>query len=141
MYRRLAALASSIAVGFGCAGNRGPSAFDPSELTGFTEIEVDNGTPNSIRLYALQGGAEFFLGRVDPLTATSVNVPQVESSTIRLAARPSVSTLIDQQHVSEPIMLVPGQRITWKLHASPGVAHLPRISTVHVSACSDTRGC
>jgi hypothetical protein len=141
MHRGAAVLALMITAGFGCAGNTGPSALDPIDLTGFTEIDVDNGTPSSIRVYALEAGGETFLGRVAPLTETSVRIAQVESAMIRLVAKPSVITRVGEQHVSEPILITPGQRVTWRLHASPGVAHLPRISTVHVLACSDGRDC
>jgi hypothetical protein len=140
-FRWIAALVVLLAGGSACAQNAGPATPAPERWTDRTEIEVDNGTPNSIRVYALEGGGETFLGRVDPLTRQSLRLPQQRARTIQLVAKPSVDLGRGQAHVSEPILISDDRRITWRLHASPGVTDLPRISTVHVLACGSADSC
>jgi hypothetical protein len=120
----------------GCAQTEGPATLEPERWIDRTPVQVDNGTPNSIRVYALEAGGETFLGRVDPLTQSELRLPQGRTTTIRLVAKPSVDMGMGARHVSEPILIADGQRVTWRLHASPGVADLPRISTISVFACA-----
>ncbi|MQA90108.1 MAG: hypothetical protein GEU90_07725 [Gemmatimonas sp.] len=139
-YRCIPALALLLAGVAACAQN-GPATAGPERWMGATEIDVDNATPNSIRVYALDAGAETFLGRVDPVSEQALHLPLGRSATIRLVAKPSVDLGRGNQHVSEPILITEGQRVTWRLHASPGTSDLPRLSTVRVFACVDGDRC
>ncbi|MEX2572600.1 MAG: hypothetical protein WD737_14965 [Gemmatimonadota bacterium] len=121
-----------------CAGNGVATSPEVGDLESLgTDIEIDNRTTSSLRIYALYAGQETRLGRVGALSAETVRIPQGAASTIRLVARPSAGVKTQRRHMSEPVEVFPGHRITWELKASPGVSDVPRFSTVRVFACTD----
>jgi len=130
----------ALAAGVGCAAHEVPSAsFAPP--TGEIEIAVENATASSVRVFALYGGDETLLGRVDALSERSLRLPRLASGAIRLVARPSVDVGLQRRHVTEPIQVLGGHRIAWRLHGSPGVSGLPSTSTVRVVACPSDSSC
>ena len=125
-----------------CAANRAPG--DAAEdarlaLDGRQTIHVENGMPETLRVSALVGGSETALGRVpaDGEVTLALRVPV--AGKLRLVARPSTA-ISNGAHVSEPIDIMPGQRVTWQLRFSPGSSGVPRMSSFHVTPCG-TAGC
>jgi hypothetical protein len=123
------ALAGCATNGTGVAGAPLPSIADGLEL------RVENGTSQALRVFALENGNETPLGRVDALGTRSLRLPHFPTGAIQLVVRPSVVSEAHRRHISEPIHLERGQRLTWQLRASPGISDVPRLSTVRVFAC------
>jgi hypothetical protein len=119
----------------GCAGNQGPAT---NYVPGNAEVEilVENQTATSLRILAMHGGGEMSLGRVGALERTRVRIPAGAGNAVRLIARPTVDLRDGRQHISEPVQLIAGQRITWELRMSPGTSGVPRMSTIRVLACA-----
>lgn len=131
----LGALGALLLASAGCAAAAGPSVGPEGGGSEGVEIRIENRTPLPLRVLALYGGSETPLGRVAPLAASSVRLPH-GTGTFRLVARPSVrASVTPRHHVSEPIQVLAGQRVTWQLQASPGVADVPHLSIVRVLAC------
>lgn len=127
-------LAAALASFAACAPLGGPAGA-PGPDVGGVEVRVENGMPVNLRVLALYGGSETPLGRVDALAGRSLRLPY-GTGTIRLVARPAAGFMTAaRRHVSEPVVVVPGQRITWQLRASPGTSDLPKLSTIRVFAC------
>jgi hypothetical protein len=124
-----------------CAGNAPVVGSGPRYGNDWFEVQVENGTTTTLRVFALDATGETPLGRVDALSESTLRVPAFGTSTIQLVARPSVDLLPDRVHRSEPVALNHGQRIVWQLRASPGVSDVPRFSTIRVLACEAERGC
>jgi hypothetical protein len=103
-------------------------------------ITVENDAPVNLRVYALEAGGETMLGRVGAVSEAVMRVRSPHSGSLRLIAKPSTD-IGGRQHVSEPIQIVRGQRITWQLRYSPGVSDVPHLSTFHVVACAGGSGC
>ena len=130
------ALLSAVA----CAGNQAladPEALGPDAPQ---TIHVENGMPATLRVFALVAGSETVLGRVpaDGEATLALRVPV--SGKLRLVARPSSATST-RSHVSEPIDIMPGQRVTWQLRFSPGGSAVPQMSTFSVMPCGESIGC
>jgi hypothetical protein len=126
---------------WGCAAHQpgaGPVIGGGAE---WLELEVVNSTTSTLRVLALDRGDETPLGRVDPLSSRTLRVPGTLTGLIRLVARPGVSIMPDRRHVSEPIVLQQGQRVTWELRGSPGTTDVPRVSTFRVVTCAPGQGC
>lgn len=127
-----------IAASAACAGSQGP-ATGPSPAVGTgTLIEVRNGSTSNLRVSAMYGGGEVSLGRVSALGTSQVRLPEGAANSFRLVASPAAGRPGDRRHVSEPIQVFPGQRVSWDLRLSPGVTDV-RMSTVRVVACSGER--
>ena len=138
MRTRTAAVALLLLATGACAGN--PEAGEPvvgGNGFDYTEIVVENDTPNTLRLFMLAGNAEAPIGRVDALSHEVVRIPGYIAPVIRLVARPSVNLDPQRAHVSEPVSIFPGQRITWELRASPGISDVPRMSFIKITACNE----
>jgi hypothetical protein len=88
MRTRTAAVALLVLASGACAGN--PGVGEPVVGFDYTEIVVENGTPNNLRLFMLAGSAETPIGRVDALSHRVVRIPGYIAPVIRLVARPSV---------------------------------------------------
>jgi hypothetical protein len=135
MRTRTAAVALLVLASGACAGN--PGVGEPVVGFDYTEIVVENGTPNNLRLFMLAGSAETPIGRVDALSHRVVRIPGYIAPVIRLVARPSVDLGPERAHISEPVSIFPGQRITWELQASPGISDVPRMSFIKITACNE----
>jgi hypothetical protein len=121
-----------------CATSNAPSAGPIVGNRGeWFEVAVNNGTPMTLRVFALVDGGEVSLGRVDALSIEDVRVPSGMGGTLRLVARPAAFTSPDRRHVSEPVSIMPGQKITWELRPSPGISDVPRMSMIRVRACTE----
>lgn len=139
---RLTFFAAALTVLTGCAGNEmaGPAIGEMGRIGGEgIAVEIQNETPSSVRVFALAHGGEISLGRVSALGTRTVRLPYTLGQ-FRLAVRPSTEASPGQQHVSEPIEVVRGQRLTWELRASPS-ALLPQLSTVRVFSCRSQTEC
>ena len=137
MRTRTAAVALLALATGACAGNAEPGGPQVGVRQEFTEIRVHNDTPHTLRVFAMAGSAETPIGRVDALTHEVLRVPGYIAPVIRLVARPAVNISPERAHVSEPVSIFPGQRITWELRASPGISDLPRMSIIKVAACTE----
>ncbi len=141
MKRHLVAMAFVAVAGTACAAN-GPSVGEGrAPGADWVTIHVENETPNTLRISSLDHGSETHIGRVQPMSSSSMRVPGHSGPTIQLVARPSVNLFSDRAHVSEPISVRAGQGITWRLQASPATADVPRLSTVRMYICDGTGGC
>ena len=138
MRTRTAAVALLALATGACAGNPQPGepVVGRTGIT-YTEIHVENETPNTLRVFALAGSAETPIGRVDALSTEVLRIPGYIAPVIRLVARPAVNLSPSRAHVSEPVSIFPGHRITWELRASPGISDVPRMSIIKVAACSE----
>ncbi|MEX2583096.1 MAG: hypothetical protein WD766_07470 [Gemmatimonadota bacterium] len=124
----------------GCVGNRNhePGELDSGTaavLEGGIEVMVQNETTRPLRVFVREGGYDTLLGRVDPLSDESVRLQNSTAGLISLVARSSHRD-IGRAHVSEPVEVLKGYRITWVLRASPGSTG-PRFSTVRIFRCDD----
>jgi hypothetical protein len=124
-----------------CAGNSSPEGPEVGTQERYTEIRVQNTTPNTLRVFALAGNAETPIGRVDAMSQEVLRLPGYVAPVIRLVARPAVNLRSERAHVSEPVSIFPGQRITWELRASPGISDVPRMSIIKIAACADLTDC
>lgn len=132
-----------VALATGCVGNQesNPSTlnFGPeASVDGGIQVMVQNETSRSLRVYVREGGFDMLLGRVDPLSQESVQLQHASSGLISLVARANELDE-DRGHVSEPVEVLRGYRITWVLRASPGSTG-PRFSTVRMFRCEE-EGC
>ena len=141
--RRFTVAAICVAVAASCTGVQGatdgelqPGLIAPESGV---ELTVQNETTRSLRVYVLAGGFETLLGRVDPLSDSSVRLWDASTGTVSLVARATTITEGEPGHVSEPVEVQKGHRLTWVLRASPGSTG-PRISYVRVFRC-DEEGC
>jgi hypothetical protein len=123
-----------------CAGN-GSSSLAPmgNDLDRGQPIRVENAMAVSLRVYSLEEGSETMLGRVPASGDVTLRLHTPVNGNLQLIARPSAG-LSQRQHVSEPIQIMPGQQVTWKLRFSPGVGGVPQLSSFHVAPCLDV-GC
>ena len=140
MSEKLCALVGTVLLLAACAANRAPDAagMEPSE--GQRTIHVENGMPETLRVSALVAGAETSLGRVPADGEATLELRIPTAGTMRLVARPSTA-IRNRAHVSEPISIMPGQRVTWQLRFSPGVSGVPQMSTFLVVPCGESAGC
>lgn len=120
-----------------CAANRAPEDSFADDTDQRQAIHVENGMPETLRVLALDHGSETMLGRVPAAGEATLRLKAPVTGTLRLVARPSGGRS-DRRHVSEPIEIHPGQRITWRLRFSPGVTGVPQLSTFHVVACGES---
>ncbi|MQA89188.1 MAG: hypothetical protein GEU90_02975 [Gemmatimonas sp.] len=141
--RRLALIALTVLGSTGCAAQGvaneprvGPMSDSADQGV---EVLVRNGTSRNLRVYAVEGGEETLLGRVNAMADASVWLRNPMAGTIRLAAASSSSVRTSERHVSEPVQVLPGHQIYWELRTSPGSTG-PRFSTVRVRPCPDA-GC
>ena len=138
--RLLTVMGMVLLVAPACTGNRAPAAPAPDPSAEQRTIHVENGTPATLRVSALVGGSETVLGRVPADGEATLPLSIPAGSGLRLVARPSAA-LTNRAHVSEPIDIMPGQRVTWQLMFSPGVSGVPQMSTFHVAPCGESPGC
>src|SRR5690606_28834472 len=90
------------------------------------QVEVENGSATTLRVYVVSGSNEWLLGRVEPLRTMKFNLPEGMSGTMSLAARLTADAR-DEEHRSESFSVSAGQRVSWQLRAPIGTT-LPRIS-------------
>lgn len=129
-------IAAMVALASGsCAAHTAPGP-QAGVDDGWYEITVENQTGNSLRVSILDGTAETPIGRVGAMTERKLRLPGYVPPIIQLVARPAVGLFPERAHISEPVAVGPGQRITWELRASPGMRDVPRLSTVKVFACA-----
>ena len=138
--RLLTVMSVVLLVAPACAGNQAPgaTALDPSDAT--QSIHVENGMPTTLRVSALVRGSETLLGRVPADGEATLDLPIPVIGEMRLVARPSTA-MTNRAHVSDPIEIMPGQRVTWQLRFSPGVSGVPQMSTFHFASCGESPGC
>jgi hypothetical protein len=98
------------------------------------DVQVANGTANNLRVYVLVSGAEVLIGRVPPLSESTLRIPPGVTGTMRLVARPTAGADATRFHVSEPFILDRQHQIRWRLRASPGTADVPRASAIQIMA-------
>ena len=122
-----------------CAANGVPATSGMDAPDGRRTIHVENGMPASLRVFALVGGSETSLGRVPADGEATLALPLPVTGELRLVARPSTA-VTDRAHVSEPIEILAGQRVTWQLRFSPGGSSVPQMSTFLVLPCASP-GC
>lgn len=127
----------------GCSSNYAQRSTDSiSPETSTTRLMVENEMPVSLRVYAIEGGSQIPLGRVSALSSASVDLQFYNvQGAVRFAVTPLTSRGRDASYSSEPIEVVEGQKIVWRLHASPGVSDVPRVSSFMVSACGPDNDC
>jgi hypothetical protein len=126
-------LALALVAVFGCAHGQStglPAAMGEDRLA----VRVVNGTANNLRIYLLDGGAEVLIGRVSPLSETSLRIPPGVAGNVQLVARPAAGADPKRRHVSDSFVLDRGHQITWRLRASPGISDVPRASSIHIAA-------
>ena len=132
------AIASLLLVAASCATAALPAR---SELDhAWQEVHVENSMPVSFRVVSVEDGNESLLGRVPAAGAATFRLRSPTVARLQLIARPAAG-LSNRQHVSEPIQIMPGQRVTWLLRYSPGTGGLPQMSTFRVVGCGSGSGC
>ncbi len=141
MRKELMTLVLVALMGTACATNGPTVGAGPDPSGQWFEVQVENNTPSPLRVFLLDRGGETLLGRVDPVSERTLRIAALASPTVQFVARPSVDLFPDRAHRSEFVSLMPGQRITWQLRASPGASDLPRFSTIRVLPCDANRGC
>lgn len=141
LHKRQALSALMLAATTACASASGPLAGAPIVTDAGVPIEVENATPVNLRLYAIHGGIEVPLGRVDAMGHRITRLPGTAAGMIRLVAKPAVDLGMGRSYRTEPVSVLRGQRVTWRLQSSPGVSDLPRMSNVRVFDCVDTDHC
>lgn len=138
----IALLASLALFGAGCAAGQGGTGLQVGSVRpDGMQIRVENETGVNLRIFALFDGHETPLGRVSAMDERTVRLPFQLASMVQLVARPSALNLPDRRHISEPVSLIQGSRVTWVLRASPGTSDVPRLSTLRVFACADLESC
>ena len=130
--RAAAAITLLLTSALACAGNADPASAPEDQPEELQVIRVENEMPVTLRVLSLEGGGETMLGRVPAAGEATLHLRAPVSGAIRLVARPSAGRSA-RRHVSEPIQISPGQRITWKLRFSPGVSDVPNLSSFGVS--------
>ena len=136
---RFAVVGAALLALAACAANSAPAAHEPDLPEGQT-IHIENGMPQTMRVSALVRGSETALGRVPADGDATLELRVPVNGTLRLVARPSTG-ITNRAHVSEPIDIMPGQRITWQLRFSPAGTGVPQMSTFSVVPCGESAGC
>lgn len=120
---RLAVLCGSLILAIpACGFSRGQSAA-PTPLDSEVSVEVDNRNWSDITIYLMTGGLPQRLGMVTALSNGSFAFPSQRLSTsgsVRLRALP----VAGRPYTSEPILVQPGQAITWRLETDLDISSL-----------------
>ena len=141
MQAKLSAAVGVVLLGIGaCAGNRAPAASADPAVDAPQTIHVENGMPATLRVFSLVAGSETMMGRVPADGEATLELRVPVTGKLRLVARPSTA-ITTRAHVSEPIEIMAGQRVTWQLRFSPGASGVPQMSTFSVVPCGESVGC
>jgi hypothetical protein len=140
MSSKPSALFAAVLLMTGCAANGSLAVEETPAPEARQTIHVENGMPETLRVFALVGGAETSLGRVPADGEATLPLRIPTAGRMRLVARPSTN-LTNRSHVSEPIEITPGQRVTWQLRFSPGGSSVPQMSTFLVVPCGEAAVC